>query len=55
MADAKKSKDMCATQIKEMTGFDHLEDLIDSAMVAAGEKIYDDVQDQLVPAQTRRT
>lgn len=46
MADVKKSKDMCDRQIKELTGFDHLEDLIDSAMVAAGEKVYD-VRDQL--------
>lgn len=52
MADIKKSKDMCASQIKEMTGFDELEDLIDSAMVAAGEKVYDDVRDQLVCART---
>lgn len=48
MADVKKSKDMCASQIKELTGFDHLQDLFDSAMVTAGEKVYDDVRDQLI-------
>lgn len=41
----------------EMTGFGHQEDLIDSAMVAAGEKVYDDVRDQLTLAreQARQT
>lgn len=47
MADIKKSKDMCASQIKEQTGFDELEDLIDHAMTVAGEKVYD-VRAQLV-------
>lgn len=41
MTDIKKSKDMCASQIKEQTGCDNLEDLIDMAMAAAGEKVYD--------------
>ncbi|CAM9440305.1 unnamed protein product [Ectocarpus fasciculatus] len=50
MSDVKKSKDMCAGQIKELTGFDHLEDLIDSAMAAVGEKVYD-VRDQLTLAR----
>lgn len=43
----KKPKDMCANQIKEKTGFDDLEDLIDEAMAVAGEKVYN-VRDQLV-------
>jgi hypothetical protein len=51
MSDIKKSQDMCANQIKEMTGFDNLDDLIDSAMVAAGEKVYDNVRDQLIIAR----
>lgn len=38
---------MCASQIKEQTGFDELEDLIDHAMTVAEEKVYD-VRDQLV-------
>ncbi|CAM9437149.1 unnamed protein product, partial [Ectocarpus sp. 13 AM-2016] len=46
MSDVKTSKDMCARQIKELTGFHHLDDLIDSAMVTAWEKVYD-VRDQL--------
>lgn len=52
MSDIKKSKDMCSNQIKEMTGFDNLDDLIDSAMVAAGEKVYDNVRDQLILARS---
>lgn len=47
MSDMKMSKDMCANQIKELTGFNHLEDLIDSAMVAAGGEVYD-MRDQSV-------
>lgn len=47
MADMTKSKDLCANQIKELTGFDNLDDLIDNAMTVAGEKVYD-VRDQLV-------
>ncbi|CAM9116693.1 unnamed protein product [Ectocarpus sp. 8 AP-2014] len=52
LADMTKSKDSCANQIKELTGFDNLHDLIDNAMMVAGEKVYDDVRDQLVGART---
>lgn len=51
MTDTKKVERHVREPIKELTGFDHLHDLIDNAMAATGEKAYY-VRNQLMLART---